>query len=325
MSKDNSAGNKDFLMLSRRFLQNELWNERRVFSKAEAWIDILFTVQYGEDPFPVPFGYKKLICYRGQALKSIETWAKRWNWSKSKVVRFFGMLKNRKMIRTESETQTTRLIVCNYEAYNKPRNTNGTTTETQTERTRNARGTHAETVEEGNKDKKENKDKNKEEKTTTPKLSLTETQLELIELLKSKILENNPGARISSAYENVWGKELEKMMRLDRRSADQIRTALLWSQASDFWCSNILSFGKLRQKFDMLTLQIKRGKGGDHVYSGSIDYNAGFAADMDYIGSPAWEAEQAANPPPAPFPGPAPRPLAPPKPQYETTGGRDER
>ena len=58
---------------------------------------------------------------------------------------------------------------------------------------------------------------------------------------------------------------------------------------------------------------------------GSIDYNAGFAADMDYIGSPAWEAEQAANPEPepepAPFPGALPKPLVPPKPQYETVGG----
>ena len=54
---------------------------------------------------------------------------------------------------------------------------------------------------------------------TTPKLKLTEVQLVLVELLKSKILENNPGAKISDTYQNKWGKDLEKMMRLDGRSA----------------------------------------------------------------------------------------------------------
>jgi len=151
VSKDNGDVNKKFLKLSRRFLQNELWNEHRVFSKAEAWIDILFAVQYGEDPFPIPFGYKTLICYRGQSLKSIETWAKRWNWSKSKVMRFFGMLKKRNMIRTETETVTTRLIVCNYEVYNKSRNANEAQVERKPERKRYASETQAMTVEEGKK------------------------------------------------------------------------------------------------------------------------------------------------------------------------------
>ena len=112
------------------------------------------------------------------------------------------------------------------------------------------------------------------EKKDTPKLSLTETQLRLIELLKSKILENNPGAKISDTYQNTWGKDLEKMMRLDGRTADQVRAAILWSQASDFWCSNIMSFNKLRQKFDVLTLQMKRG--GNHGYSDPEKHKRGF-------------------------------------------------
>jgi len=109
---------------------------------------------------------------------------------------------------------------------------------------------------------------------TTPKLSLTETQLRLIELLKSKILENNPGAIISPAYKNTWGKDIEKMMRLDGRSADQVRAVILWSQASDFWCSNIMSFNKLRQQFDKLTMQMKRG--GNHGYSDPEKHKRGF-------------------------------------------------
>jgi len=134
----------------------------------------------------------------------------------------------------------------------------------------NASETQAETEEES---KIDNKDK-KVKKTTTPKLSLTETQLNLIELLKSKILENNPGAKISDTYQNTWGKDLEKMMRLDGRTADQVRAVILWSQASDFWCSNIMSFDKLRKQFDKLTMQMKRG--GNHGYSDPEKHKRGF-------------------------------------------------
>ena len=142
-------------MLAREFQMHELWRERRVFSKAEAWIDILFTVRYSEEPETVQLGFKTMICHRGESLKSIETWAMRWGWSKSKVVRFFGMLKNRNAIETHNETQTTRLVVCNYEAYNKPRNGNGTQVERKPKRTRNAFGTHSETEEESKKVKKD--------------------------------------------------------------------------------------------------------------------------------------------------------------------------
>jgi len=270
MSKDNGAGNNNFLMLSRKLLSNELWRERRVFSKAEAWIDILFTVRYSQEPERVNIGYQKFICHRGESLKSTETWAMRWGWSKSKVVRFFGMLKKRNMIETQSETVTTRLTVCNYKLYNKLRNANETQVKRKPERKRNASETQAETEEES---KIDNKDK-KVKKTTTPKLSLTETQLNLIELLKSKILENNPGAKISDTYQNTWGKDLEKMMRLDGRTADQVRAVILWSQASDFWCSNIMSFDKLRKQFDKLTMQMKRG--GNHGYSDPEKHKRGF-------------------------------------------------
>jgi len=152
MSKDNGSGNNNYLMLSRKLLSNELWKERRVFSKAEAWIDILFTVRYSEKPDSVPFGYNTLICHRGESLKSIETWAMRWGWSKSKTVRFFGMLKKRNMIETQSETVTTRLTVCNYELYNKHRNAKETQVKRKPERKRNGSGTQTETEEEGSKE-----------------------------------------------------------------------------------------------------------------------------------------------------------------------------
>ena len=69
------------------------------------------------------------------------------------------MLKNRNAIETHNETVTTRLIVCNYNAYNKQRNANETQTERKPKRTRNACGTQTETEEEGKERKKVKNDK----------------------------------------------------------------------------------------------------------------------------------------------------------------------
>ena len=63
-------------------------------------------------------------------MNSLDTWAKKWGWHKSKVRRFFNLLEQDAMIVTKSETQTTRITVCNYGIYNDPWNAD----ETQTKR-----------------------------------------------------------------------------------------------------------------------------------------------------------------------------------------------
>lgn len=68
------------------------------------------------------------------------------------------MLKNRNAIETHNETVTTRLIVCNYNAYNKQRNGNETQAERKPKRKRNACETQTETEEEGKESKKVKKE-----------------------------------------------------------------------------------------------------------------------------------------------------------------------
>ncbi len=121
-----------FINLHRKIQDNFLWKERRVFSRAEAWIDILMEVRWQTEPGEVVIGTKTLTINQAECLYSLETWAGRWKWSKSRVKRFLGLLEERNAIRTQSETQTTRIKVCNYCEYNKVRNTNGTGSETQT-------------------------------------------------------------------------------------------------------------------------------------------------------------------------------------------------
>jgi len=134
-----SEMHRGYIKLYRKIQDNCLWKEPRKFSKAEAWIDILLSVNHKDAQ--VLIGGNLMECKRGESLQSLETWQRRWRWgSKGAVRRFFTLLENAGQICVKNETRTVRLTVCNYDTYNEPRNENGT----QTERRRNADGTQTE-------------------------------------------------------------------------------------------------------------------------------------------------------------------------------------
>ena len=106
-----------YFPLWRKFQDNFLWAEKRVFSKAEAWIDLLMQAQHKEEPQHVLIKMRTITCNYGECIKSLSTWGKRWRWSKPKVCRFLDLLQAHNMIVTKSETVTTRISICNYSTY----------------------------------------------------------------------------------------------------------------------------------------------------------------------------------------------------------------
>ena len=57
---------------------------------------------------------------------------------------------------------------------------------------------------------------------------------------------------------NKWISDMDRLIRLDGRTPQQVEAAIRWSQADEFWCANIKSPSKLRQQFDTLRLNAKR-------------------------------------------------------------------
>lgn len=106
-------------------------------------------------------------------------------------------------------------------------------------------------------DKEGDKERDKEGEKDKKNNVLTEIEIELVTLLKDKILKNNPKAK---PKESGWYKSLRLMIIKDERKPDDIKATIEWSQKNEFWRCNILSMGKLRDKFDMLTMQMKRDK-----------------------------------------------------------------
>jgi len=129
-------------------------NKHWIFQDSEkfkAWITILLNVNHEKNK--VNLGNLILTCNRGESLKSLDSWAKLFgnNWNKSKVRRFFELLKKDSMIVLKNEQKTTRLTVCKYDTYQESGNTN----ETKVKRKRNASETQA-TPNKNEKNDKEN-------------------------------------------------------------------------------------------------------------------------------------------------------------------------
>lgn len=127
----SASNNQGWISVHRKLQHNFLWREPRIFSKLEAWLDILLTVQHSQKPQKVFFGTHILFCNYGESLKSLGTWAERWGWTKGKANRFLRLLEQEKMVVVKSEVVksekvTTRLSVCNFSSYQNRQNTGDT-------------------------------------------------------------------------------------------------------------------------------------------------------------------------------------------------------
>lgn len=109
----NDQSYKGFILLHRSIVDHWIWQDS---IKLKWWLDIL--IQCNHSPQQVNIGYQLLLCERGQSLFSLGTWASRWRVDINTVRRFFKLLQDDKMIITENLSKTTRLTVCNYDAYN---------------------------------------------------------------------------------------------------------------------------------------------------------------------------------------------------------------
>ena len=103
--------------LSRKFFASDpFWNERRVFSRSEAWLDLIQRAAWKDHTRLV--GGAVIELARGEILASIRFLASAWNWGEQKVRTFLALLKKMERISTQRETQAgTVYLLVNYDTY----------------------------------------------------------------------------------------------------------------------------------------------------------------------------------------------------------------
>jgi hypothetical protein len=100
------------------------------------------------------------------------------------------------------------------------------------------------------------------EQSSTPAQAPSQEANFIAALLKEKILQNDPKARITSQQEQKWSQDADLLMRRDGRSEREIREVIAWCQHDSFWKTNILSMSKLRDKFSQLSLKKQASENG---------------------------------------------------------------
>jgi hypothetical protein len=85
-------------------------------------------------------------------------------------------------------------------------------------------------------------------------------ELRLAKLLFNFIKKRNPNHKEPNFQ--TWAKQIDYMLRIDKRTFADVRRIIAWCQSDSFWQNNILSTKKLRDQFDQLTLKMKEKQKG---------------------------------------------------------------
>ncbi len=94
-------------------------------------------------------------------------------------------------------------------------------------------------------------------------------EYKLATCLDDMIRKNNPSAKqqAESGLQH-WARDFDLTIRIDKRTAHDIYEVMKWCQKDNFWKSNILSAGKLREKYDQLVLRMKQENQGQQAPKG---------------------------------------------------------
>jgi hypothetical protein len=195
------------------------------------------TISEMQEAMSFNIGYRKIKPSKDQIRSAYEAFAKASMIAKTKTTR--GMI----------------ITICNYDHYQNPKNY-----KTHTE-ARNGGTPKPTTTPHDTEIKGINLTNGKKDKT----FSENSIELSLSKLLFSLMIENNPKAIKPNFHE--WAVHIDRALRLDNRTPDELEQVIRWSQKDDFEMSNILSTQKLRKRFDQLFLKMKgdkhqRPKGG---------------------------------------------------------------
>ncbi len=80
-------------------------------------------------------------------------------------------------------------------------------------------------------------------------------EIKAAKYLFGKILDNDPKAKNPDFQK--WAIEIDGILRLDKRTKEELKAVIDWCQNDNFWKSNILSAKKLRLQFAKLKLQME--------------------------------------------------------------------
>lgn len=239
-------GDQGWIKLHRKIQDHWIWQEKRKFSKAEAWIDLLMMVNHEDKK--VPLGNELILVKRGQRITSIRQLCDRWGWSNTKVTQFLKMMQTDGMVTVKSDTKKTVITIENYDVYQsrKDEKTTENSHEDDTKQTQK----HTNKNDKNDKELNTSRRKQREYEENSPYMKMAKYFLQ-------KIREWKPDY-VFRGNMHTWADHFRKIHELDKRSKEDIKAVIDWATQDDFWQANILSPAKLRKQFDTLQARMNQ-------------------------------------------------------------------
>lgn len=158
-----------WIKVHRQIKEHYLFKEKRVFSKFEAWMDILLMANHADNKFIL--GNELIELKKGQFITSELKLMSNWNWSKSKVRSFLSLLQSDSMIVLTTDKKKTTLTVVKYGDYQ----VSETTEKPQRDHKRTTSRPQADTNNNDKNDNNENNDKKNNNNINERKLKFAES------------------------------------------------------------------------------------------------------------------------------------------------------
>jgi DNA-binding MarR family transcriptional regulator len=242
---------KGYVKLYRKLLTNPVICKDGDY--LSVWIYLLLKATHTE--YPDMFKGQKIILQPGQLITGRKKIAEKLSISESKVTRIINKFIFEQQIEQQTSNENRLITILNWKEYQG--------SEQQTEQPVNNHRTTSEQPVNTNKNVKNVKNNNKENPAGYQKKFLEGSfELKCVEYLIKSIRSDMPDAKLPTDDKDIdkWCDYIEKMVRLDKRTTENIFKTLVFARTDSFWKSNIRSASKFREKYETLFSQMQNRK-----------------------------------------------------------------
>lgn len=234
---------KGWVAIHRSIRDHWLYQEKRVFSKYEAWLDLVMDANHKQNKFV--FDGKLVEVERGQKITSIRQLSERWRWSRTKVTDFLTLLEKDGMLVRKSDSKKTVITIVNYDIYQNQDNKKSHSSDT--EKPQKSTNNNDKTM--NNNDNNNNSPRNTRKKRVyeddDPNKILAKTLFKLIKKNQD----------IKEPNLDDWANTIRLTIESDKRSGKEVQEMIVWASQHEFWSTVVLSPSSLRKHFDKMNAQ----------------------------------------------------------------------
>lgn len=220
-----------YIKLYRSVLDNPVvWKDTEYLA---VWIFLLLNASHRE--MNMLYNGEKIVLLPGQLITGRKLIASKTGVSESKVQRILQRFVFEHQIEQQTSTRSRIITICNWNQYQQ--------------------------IEPAKQDKTRKAEKPVKQIVKT-EFESDSFEMRCVDRLIQSCVAQFPNSKIPQTQKEkcAWCSYIEKMIRLDGRTEDEIMEAITFAVSDEFWKPNIRSTKKLREKFETLIVQARRKK-----------------------------------------------------------------